>query len=87
MEAEAEPSQDQRAEDGEEDADSETSSAEAFCIKWGWTINIDRVSEVTRASWDAVTDYPIYQFLNILAYANDRANIRKQSNGAGNKVG
>lgn len=68
-------------------ADSEASGIEAFSLKWGWTINIDRVSEVTRASWDAVTDYPIFQFLNILAYANDRANIRKQSNGTHNNVG
>lgn len=87
MEAETDESQDQRAEDGEEDADSETSSAEAFCIKWSWTINIDRVSEVTRNSWDVVEEYPILRFLNILAYANDRANIRKQSNGADNNVG
>lgn len=64
---------DATAEGIEDDATEDDQEVSGFAQKWGWTINIDRVSEITRTKWGEVEDYPVMYFLNILAFGNDRA--------------
>lgn len=64
---------DPTAEGIEDDATEDDQEVSGFARKWGWTINIDRVSEITRTKWGEVEDYPVMYFLNILAFGNDRA--------------
>lgn len=58
---------------GEDENDGGNSSASKFAQKWGWTAAIDRVSEVTRTPAHETLDFPIYAFLNWIAYANDKS--------------
>lgn len=39
---------------------------------------IDRVSEVQRVSWSEVTKMNVYEFLNTLCYARDKAENEKR---------
>ena len=76
METETDVDKDPSAEGAEDDATENDQEVSGFAQKWGWTINIDRVSEITRTEWGKVEDYPVMYFLNILAFGNDRAEVK-----------
>ena len=58
---------------GEEEEDiEEDSEAGGFVDKWGWIDCVNNVSETCRCSWDDVWQMSAIEFLNILAYRNDK---------------
>jgi len=68
-------------EDGEE-GETDGGPAEGidkFAENWGYVRFVDRVSELTRKTWDEVFEMNVYEFFNIIAYAKDKAVAEKES--------
>ena len=63
---------DEEDERGREEEDAGTDST--FGAKWGWIACVDKVSETKRVSWDDVFLMSVTEFLNILAYSQDKYN-------------
>jgi hypothetical protein len=66
--------------DGEEqdrDSEGEPSVFTQFNKKWGWFSCVDNVSQTLRTDWETVFSKNIVEFLNILSYAKDKAELEK----------
>ena len=63
-------------EDG--DSDSQPTYIKIFTQKWGWISSVDEVANTTRLSWDDVFKKNVVEFLNILCYTKDKANMETQ---------
>lgn len=50
----------------------------SFGTRWCYVAMIDRVSEVQRISWKEVMTMNVYEFLNTLCYARDKAEDEKR---------
>ena len=46
--------------------------------KWGWISCIDTVSKTINTDWDTVFGKNVVEFLNILCYARDKAEMERQ---------
>ena len=61
--------------DEEQGTDEETGPTASFLKQWGWINNVDTVSETMRISWNEVFEMNIVEFLNVVAYTRDKAQL------------
>lgn len=76
-------------EEGEEDEgrDDETENggsgeehtfAKEFNKRWGWISCVDAVAKTINTDWDTVFNKNVVEFLNVLSYSRDKAELEKQ---------
>ena len=65
-------------ENEDEGSEEDGSFAKRFGDRWGWISSVDSVAETIRESWDVVFNKNIVEFLNILSYTKDKAELEKQ---------
>jgi hypothetical protein len=79
MEDEEEGEEDEgRDDEGADDGGSEENSfIKEFNQKWGWISSIDAVAKTINTDWDTVFNKGVVEFLNILSYSRDKAELEK----------
>ena len=55
-----------------------TSFASRFNKKWGWISCVDTVAHTMGVSWDVIFEKNVVEFLNVLCYTRDKAELEKQ---------
>ena len=58
--------------------DRETTFFTEFAKRWGWISNIDTVAKCINTDWDTVFNKNVVEFLNILSYTRDKAELERQ---------
>lgn len=61
----------------EEPREGDGAAPGGFAARWGWVACVDSVSETCRCPWEEVWKMNALEFLNVLAYAKDKAEKRK----------
>lgn len=68
-----------RGDEGEDDGSGEENTfAKEFAKKWGWISSVDAVAKTVNTNWDVVFEKNVVEFLNILSYSRDKAELEKQ---------
>jgi hypothetical protein len=80
LEDEEDAEKDEGRDNEDEDGGGEEGSSFAaeFNKKWGWISCVDAVSKTMGVSWDAVFEKNVVEFLNVLSYSRDKAELEKQ---------
>lgn len=64
-------------EDEVDDSEEGDSVVRQFNERWSWVSCVDTVSQTLRIDWDAVFNKSVVEFLNVLSYARDKAELEK----------
>ena len=79
--ADEEEDEEDEGRDGETEddgSDTESTFITQFTKKWGWISFVDTVSKTINTDWDTVFNKNVVEFLNILSYSRDKAELERQ---------
>lgn len=58
-------------------SNTETTFFAEFAKRWGWLSSVDNVAHTINTDWDTVFNKNVVEFLNILSYSRDKAELER----------
>ena len=71
---ESEGRDDKTEDDG---SNGETTFITEFSKRWGWLSFVDNVAKTINTDWNTVFEKNVVEFLNILSYSRDKAELER----------